>query len=565
MGIPSYFAYLLKHNPQYLLSSIRCQRLFLDLNGVIHTCTRQAVKETIQHIEQLKYKHPSELEHHVLEQKQNYYQTICQQSFQLIAKYIYFLCDFAKPTELLYVAIDGVAPMAKIQQQRLRRFRAHKEKILKQSIYYKHQKINLEGILWDSNVITPGTPYMNELSTYLQHHLPSTISVIFSDSSEHGEGEHKIMDYIREHAPSCQSYTDVIYGLDADLIMLSMLLQSKYNQTLTEYRIYLLRETLEFGTQVVMDEQDRPILSYFNIDLLKTSILEEIELKGVVIDNPYWWIVDYIFLCFLMGNDFLPHQHTLHIMDGGIEQLLSMYVIMYKAERIHIVNEQEGSYEKKMMLGLLEQLHQCENQQMLAHLKKMSGWKYRIIPNKTLFEKENDAVQQIKCRSLEKKMIFDFQQWKSIYYEEVGQITDQEEMHDLFYNYIYGLKWCLHYYLTGKVAQHWFYRYSIAPTFAELKSYVLQTNIDFDVTHSLYFVNVYEQQLLVLPTSSHSFLPLSLSQPLSTSIRLLYYFPENFEMNTFGKRYLWESYPIIPCMDYKVIHEFVNKHHHYHL
>lgn len=559
MGIPSYFAYLLKQNPQYLLASVHCKRLFLDLNGVIHTCTRQAVKETIQQIESMKHKHVSEIEHHVVNQKQHYYQHICQQSFQLIAKYIEFVFQYTAPTDLLYIAIDGVAPMAKIQQQRLRRFRAHKEKIIKQAIYRKHQKVNIEGILWDSNIITPGTPYMTQLSQYLHSHLPNTIPVIFSDSSEHGEGEHKIIEYIRQSPPS--SCTDVIYGLDADLIMLSMLIQSQHNQHHPDYRIYLLRETLEFGTQVVMDEENKPILSYFNIHLLQSSILDDIALKGIVIDNPYRWIVDYLFLCFLLGNDFLPHQHTLHIIDGGIEYLLNTYVTMYKVMKIHVVNEEDGSFDKQVMIGLFEQLQQRENQEMLAHVKKMSSWKYRIIHDqKSIFDKAIDQVQQIKSRNIEKRMLTDFQNWKTIYYEEIGQISDQEEMHDLFYNYLFGLKWCLHYYLTGKVAQHWFYRYPIAPTFSELKSYLIQTNIDFDVVHSKHHVNVYEQQLLVLPSSSHSFLPSTLQESLQSSLPMLYYFPENFEMNTFGKRFLWESYPIIPCMNFDVVHEFVKKH-----
>ena len=93
-----------------------------------------------------------------------------------------------------------------------------------------------------------------------------------------------------------------IYGLDADLIMLSLC---------TGAEIYLLREDVYFG------KVDTNSFLYLDIEELgehlyndiKYSILERMEgendeempLEKQDIVN------DYICLCFLIGNDFLPH------------------------------------------------------------------------------------------------------------------------------------------------------------------------------------------------------------------------------------------------------------------
>ena len=137
--------------------------------------------------------------------------------FNLIFEYIDKILDIVKPTKLIYMAIDGVAPRAKMNQQRSRRFRtaldAEEKAEREANIKNKWQKEGIkfsgkpsEEAHFDSNVITPGTEFMQNLSKALQlyivERLHSTsrwksLGIILSDAFVPGEGEHKILDFIR--------------------------------------------------------------------------------------------------------------------------------------------------------------------------------------------------------------------------------------------------------------------------------------------------------------------------------------------------------------------------------
>lgn len=283
----------------------------------------------------------------------------------LIFEYIDRLFAIIRPRRLLYMAIDGVAPRAKMNQQRSRRFRAAKEAIEKeQEISMIREKLESEGIplpplkkreeKFDSNCITPGTPFMDRLAIALRYYVHNkvtldpaweNIEVILSDANVPGEGEHKIMDYIRRQrsSPSHDPNTShCLCGADADLIMLGLATHESNFTIIREEFIpnqprpcdlcHMYGHELKDCRGLASDEKKLPLChGEPNFIFISLSILREyLEREMKDCDYPFDFdleraIDDWVFMCFFVGNDFLPHLPSLEIREGAIDRLIRLY------------------------------------------------------------------------------------------------------------------------------------------------------------------------------------------------------------------------------------------------
>ena len=251
-----------------------------------------------------------------------------------IFAYIEHLFSKIRPRKVFFLAIDGVAPRAKMNQQRSRRFRTAQEAKENVEKAIRRGEELPESPPFDSNCITPGTSFMRKLSQQLEYFVAKKVSedsdwrgveVILSGHEACGEGEHKIMEFIRtiKAQPGYNPNTrHCLYGLDADLIMLGLLSHDPH--------FALLREQVTFGPRrarrsVGVESQTFYLL---HISLLREYL--ELEFASLRDKLPFAFdlekiIDDYILLHLFVGNDFLPHLPGLQINDGAIELLFRVY------------------------------------------------------------------------------------------------------------------------------------------------------------------------------------------------------------------------------------------------
>jgi len=172
--------------------------------------------------------------------------------------------------------------------------------------------------------------------------------VILSDANIPAEGEHKIMDFIRAQRAQPDYNPNIrhcLYGADADLIMLGLATHEAHFSIIREVVIPKSEKTCTLcgGTGHVASEctgendEDEAIavgiqkpFQILSIPIMRQYLqlqFGEIESK-MPAHNPYNFekcIDDFVFMCFFVGNDFLPHLPSLSIRDGSIDQMLSLY------------------------------------------------------------------------------------------------------------------------------------------------------------------------------------------------------------------------------------------------
>ena len=539
MGIPSYFSFLIKNHSNMVrkLENFNTQihNLYLDSNSIIYDCLRILSKNYDTYKNDNAFE--KDLIKHVALKIEEYILTI-------------------KPSNNVFIAFDGVAPIAKLEQQRTRRHKSTFEKKIFEKLDINKNKT------WNKTAITPGTNFMKKLNSQVNNYFKqkektyNVNNIIFSGSDERGEGEHKLFGYIRKYKYQHKNQTTVIYGLDADLIMLSL------NHLRLCKKIYLYREAPEFIGSINSDlNPDEGYLLDIN-ELGNEIVLELNHNKKPKKENEKNKLYDYIFLCFFLGNDFLPHFPSLNIRTNGIHIILNAYKDVFKTSNVNKSNLTNGTkIYWNNVYKLITYLADNEYDNVMGEYKIREKWEKRIFKNTTDDEKKMKYLHvPIKNRTTE-IFINPYESfWQTRYYESLFLQSDSKELKKkVSINYLEGLEWVINYYSFGCIDWTWHYKYNYPPLFQDLKKYVPRFTTTFIKKHKDMDENVHELVQLgyVLPRESLYLLG-SLEKKILKEMSHCY--TKNIRLEWAFCKYIWESHIILPYLDIDKLKNIVCKH-----
>lgn len=257
--------------------------------------------------------------------------------FSSIFNYMNFLINHIRPKKRVYIAIDGVAPRAKMNNQRQRRYHSAKSNRSLNEFLSGELHTDPGVVSFKNNSISPGTEFMMDLIDKIKFFIKrkihedddwKNIEVIMSGGDIPGEGEHKIMDWLRAWKQS-EDYdineSHCIYSNDADLIFLSLSLHLP--------KILILREVHKFDDKHVNSATKRHSEDQ-EIELLFINILREYLELEYQIDKPLYKkhkfdieriIDDFILIAFFIGNDFLHQLYCMSTKKGNFDEIIEIF------------------------------------------------------------------------------------------------------------------------------------------------------------------------------------------------------------------------------------------------
>jgi 5'-3' exonuclease len=341
MGVPKYFSFIIRNYPTILKDldffnkkDNKIHTLFFDANSIIY--------DTYHRLNYDDYKNDEDFENTIIDN---------------VISYIEKTVRLINPSHHVFVTFDGMAPLAKMNQQRKRR--------TKQIFFDYYNDTNK----WSTINITPFTPFMNKLSARVYKHFGKIENVSCSCSDEPGEGEQKITEYIRNH--EYEGKNIAIYGLDSDLIMLS-LCHLEYCKN-----IYVFREVPEFlNSHVPVNKKTDDGLCFIDINCMATRIPIEMGWKP-----QHRMVYEYVVMCFLLGNDFMERPFSINIYTNGFDRIFNSYKCALKDDE-YIINE-DLTFNNKNMNKILHHLSLDEDKVIEEEWKLLKTYRDRTRNRKT--------------------------------------------------------------------------------------------------------------------------------------------------------------------------------------
>ena len=335
---------------------------------------------------------------------------------------------------------------------------------------------------------------------------------------------------------------------------------------LNETNIHLLREPL------FLEVDDKQPFLYLSINKLKESIkLFYDDYFPVDKENL---IKYYVFLSFLLGNDFIPHISFISIKNNSIEELLNFYKNISNElnENILIIENKKKLHYKinyNFLIELFYRLSKIETEKLIYITNKY----YKKRPFIKKFNNQLDYLKNMlemypQLNKGNDVIEVGSSNWQKNYYHYKFNTIDTKDIRDISLNYLETLQFTLEYYFHQTYHPTFYYRYNNSPLLIDVYNYLLslkldnsnegeniKINIPFNELYPDIKITIPLQLLMILPPSSFDLLEKQEHYKLMTDINqgVLHYYPTDFKVDTHLKDYLWLCNPILPDIDIKLL------------
>lgn len=496
MGVTGFFSWVEKNHPGMTCApenvKERVDHFMIDYNALIYQVLKiirfnQDLPEESKTWTEIQWKS------HLIEQ-------VVQYTSDLIA--------WVNPRKRAVIAIDGTVPRAKIEQQRNRRFKSTWTAIWepkvsnetpKNDVKFSISQITVGTSFWGNCVdalITAArqgrlspmhgrhdgiTPLVNNIG-----HETIEFVVEIWDAQMRGEGEHKIIQNMLAEANQISNDHVLIYGLDADLLMLAL------RMTLIYSKISILRENTSerADKEVLVSRLPKWKTPFFWVDMLsfrKSWFARIMEISQEVNNNiKVNWTVQtlvadaMILYCFL-GNDFLQCHTSLEIFEGGIDYLWKLYVkTRFRMHGISLVNLPAGTINRDFLFNLIKNLAYSEvHQAKWLQNRRRTTARIRGSKNSRILWEQIWANEELRT-------CYEWTDWTHPYAIEqyrrnhfhwektslqpsfVRSLTGQRVCRE----YIRGLDFVLQYYWNEQPDWEFYYPWDSPPLFQDLVEYL---------------------------------------------------------------------------------------------
>lgn len=409
-----------------------------------------------------------------------------------------------QPTDVLILAVDGIAPRAKQNQQRMRRFEgasSRHEKTSRALIGSKEEEKSLFNIL----NFTVGMPLLRRLCEAIDDwiiqntdRLPRFIK--FSGCNEAGEGEHKMF-HIFQHAigqltanfPTeyksvedvFRSKSNVVLGKDSDLLFLSLLRSN--------YPFYWVRE--------YNGALKRPVRTIEAIDLtdVRNFVAESMGTDPNDKDEVAACMIDFVLMSFFIGDDFVPAMFTITLDNNEtLVKMMEAYKSFYSGQRLAprgvidlnvfkqflvvLVDLEKELYEYRVYVDNVEleykrrveqhtELGKIDEERTKIRDKCGASYGYEYEPSPILKELSYDEACDMWMHAIACPAILSGHNPKVDKYRQICINRAPDLVNDTCYDYFCGLQWNLLYYL-GYQMNNWSYDKPLAPFIFHLSTFV---------------------------------------------------------------------------------------------